>query len=422
MLNVIKTVAAAAIIGSFGAHGSSLAFTPIVAGADACDVPICDIQETLDQLMNMSQNQRYNYANNLVLEHAKTKDVKVLKNLIDFGRKLQAISIEMGDEDWVSREAGTLANNAILNLAKYSAMNGEAIAELFMQLDSATKRYEVIQYWHQMIFSLEDVEILEEIISFGTLAKDYSAKIGDEPWIQRAAASMISDASVKLVALEPVHEGVYEVRLNKTDRRMLGFDRIVVLDSTSSKNLTVHFLNSEINRTAFSFNHATIIGNKVSGTNLSTNGPSSSFQFNFDRTSGEIQGTIQTTRGQKVSFIGERKFTVQDLLKGESPRVIEKNDIIGTMKGAILGVEGELSIKSFSANTYSASFVSNNGQIILDFQGKIFPKKGIISLTHNDKIKLVLAFRSGTSGVIWKGATFSTQNGEVNPAYFKPFN
>ena len=61
-------------------------------------------------------------------------------------------------------------------------------------------------------------------------------------WIQRAAASMISDASVKLVALEPVHEGVYEVTMDIEGTRVLGFDKIVVLDSTSSKNLTVHFI------------------------------------------------------------------------------------------------------------------------------------------------------------------------------------
>ncbi|MBC77957.1 MAG: hypothetical protein CME64_18270 [Halobacteriovoraceae bacterium] len=418
MFKNLKIFTAIALISAVGATGA-IASSPTLTITQMCEVPICDVQETIEQMRTMNQNQRYNYANNLVNEHARTKDVATLQNLIEFGRKLQAVSLEMGDEDWVVREAATLANNAILNLAKYSSMNGKAIGELFMQLDSATKRYEVIQYWHEQVFAIEDVKVLEQIIAFGSMAKDYSAKVGDEPWIQRAAASMISDASVKLVALEPVHEGVYEVTMDIEGTRVLGFDKIVVLDSTSSKNLTVHFINSKINRTAFSFHHATILGNSISGASISSSGPSSSFSLSFDRATGAISGEVQTTRTESIRFSGERKFTVQDLLAGEAPRAISESDVIGTMKGTILGVEGELSIRKFSSSTYSASFVSSNGELVMDFQGKVFPKRGIISLTHNDRVKLVLAYRSATSGVIWKGASFSTLNGEVNPAYFQ---
>ncbi|MCO4754545.1 MAG: hypothetical protein KC478_08675 [Bacteriovoracaceae bacterium] len=422
MFKVSKTIAAAAVLSTLAIPTGAFASDIVADSVSNCGVPVCDMQATLKKLEKMNESERYSYANQMKNDHLKTTNVEVLNNLIELGQEMKKISQVKGDADWVIREAAALANNAILNLAKYSEMNAEAISTLYMKLDNATKRYEVIAFWQSQVHQIEDVQVLEELIHFAKNAQDHSIAIEDEGWIPRAASSLASEATVRLVALEPAHEGVYQVEITNAQSKMLGFDRVIVLDSTSSSNLAVHFVNTTLNQTVFAYEQATILGNTISGTSLSSNGMSSKFELQFDRETGVISGEIQSTRNKLIEFNGSRNFTVQDLIEGKAPYTLESNDVIGTMQGSILGVEGELSIQSFAANTYSASFISKNGELVMDFHGKFFPKRGVLALTHNNKVKLVLALRAATQGILWQGASFSTTNGEVNTAIFTPLN
>ena len=51
---------------------------------------------------------------------------------------------------------------------------------------------------------------------------------------------------MKLTYLDPIHEGLYSVTLSDASQTVgtLAFDKIAVLDSSSSKNLVVSFINS----------------------------------------------------------------------------------------------------------------------------------------------------------------------------------
>lgn len=394
---------------------------PLEDGLSSCGVPVCDMDATLEALAPLTENQRYNYASELIEKNSDTKSIEVLENLVHLSKRLKALSIEKGDADWVIRTISTLGNNAILNLTKYSEIKADSLIELYKQLDTASKRYEVISFYQAQIANMESLTELSELVKFAKLAQSHSIYLEDESWIPRSAAQLASDATVRLVAIDPGHEGIYTINALRTDSRILDVDKIVILDSSSDKNLVVNFINTKHNRIVFSYSEAVIVGDQITGKITTSNTMSSQFELNLNRLSGDVSGKIITTGAGSVTFSANRTFSVNEIYEGVNPEgMLSDKDILGTMNGQIMGIEGSLSIHTFSPNVYTASFVSNRGEIKIDFVGKFFPKKGVIALTHKNKIKLVLSLRKKGDERKWQGASFTITNGKVSKASFTP--
>jgi hypothetical protein len=391
---------------------------PLDNGTELCGIPVCSVELTVAALAELNENQRYNYANNLVRTYVDSKDIATLENLYAVAKELRSISQNQGDADWVIREASTLANNAIFNLAKFSAIKAEKLADLFSLLDGQVKRYEIITYWQQQITSIENTETLNEIVSFADLAASISLAKGDEAWVPRAAASLASEITVKLTALDPAHEGTFDVKVTKSDDKSLDFDKMIILDSSSEDNLTVYFMNTRLKQVVYSYTHAVIVGSTIKGKLLSNGSLSSTFELTFDRKTGLVKGTIQTTRSTQIEFVGQQSFSTRSIFAGKAPVELTVNSVIGSFKGEILGIKGTLSVHTFMPNVYSASFVADNGLVVIDFMGKFFPKTGVLALTHKNKIKLVVSLRENDSEIAWRGVSFSTVNGQVVNAQF----
>lgn len=422
MLKLGKLFAAHALIVSLSVPQLVMAQSadPLDDGVATCGVPVCSAMATVEVLKTLNENQRYNYTNKLVTAYKDSKDIKVLENLLSIAKEIKALTTSMGDADWVIREASTLANNSIFNLAKFSEPNAKNMLSLFAQLDNATKRYEVISHFQTELVNIEDTAVLNELVAFAIGAQKYTIQIGDESWIPRAASTLASDITVKLNALDPVHEGVYTVAVVQGDNKVLAFDKVVVLDSSSEENLVVNFMNSKLNTIVFSYSHATLVGNTISGKLISNGSLSSAFEMNFNRSTGALKGTITTTRSKQIVFKGNQNFSARTIFAGKVPYSLTENSIIGDMKGEILGIKGTLSIQSFLPNVYSASFVADNGLVVIDFKGKFFAKNGVLALTHANKVKLTLSLRQTANGVLWKGASYSSTNGKVIEASFIP--
>lgn len=395
---------------------------PIADGSSMCDVPVCNISETMNGLSKMTGDQRGMYALDLKNKYKDSSDINVLKNLYDTGLELKKLFISLNDADWVQRAAVDLINQVVFNLAKYSEVNGEQLTEYYQQFINQTFRYNLIAYWHSQVSSIEDLSILQELIVFAEGARTHSIAVKDEDWVSRAAGSLISDITIKLTHLDPIHEGLYEVTMSDASEaiRTVGFDRIAVLDSSTSKNLVVVFMNTKLRVAAYTYSHAEIIGNTVSGLFLSNGQTANKFTFALDRSNGDIEGFVESTKHDKIEFTGRQIFSTKSIFSGQSPYSISSKDIIGTMSGEMAGVKGKLSIRSFQANVYSATFISDNGSVILNFQGKFFAKNAVLSLTSGDKIKLTLSLRGSVREAMWEGASFSTATGVVSPASFIP--
>lgn len=385
-----------------------------------CDVPVCNIETAIEELRSKSENERYTFINQLKADYKDSNDVKVLKNLLDTAKAIEGLTIELGDADWVTREAVLLANDSVVSLAKYTKPVGSDIAFLFKQIDSEGKRYEVLSYYMQKVESIEDPLVLEQIIEFALQAKKQAVADGNDGYVSRACDTLAENASVRIVALDPGHEGVYEVELEKEIDNLLTIDRIVVLDSTSQDNLVVNFINTKYKKIVFSYQGAVILGNTIKGSSIGEGAMSSQFELKFNRRSGKVEGFISTTRTKDISFSGQRAFEVSSIFEGEKPYEITANDVIGEMEGKIGDVEGTLIIQNFVPGVYSASFIAKKGELKIDYNGKFYPKKGVLSLTHKNSNKLVISLRNYYNKAKWKGAAFTSITGNVEKAIFSP--
>ncbi len=398
---------------------TAFSFTAV---AQACELPVCDIPAQLTELRAKNGDQRGMYAINLKAQYKDTTDTAALLNLQDAGMAMKQLFTELKDEDWVVRAASDLVNHVVLSLAKYSVVNGETLAGYYRMLDGQTSRYAMITHWQSQITSIEAASELNELVVFAVSAREHSTQVGDEDWVGRAATTMITDITIKLTSLDPVHEGVYDVAMSDASLALgtLAFDKMAVLDSSSSKNLVVVFINSKLRVTAYSFSNAEINGNVVTGLVLSNGDISKRVSFTIDRTTGSVSGVIESTKNDAIEFSGAQMFSTRQVFAGKTPRVVTQNDVIGTLKGQLAGISGKLAIKSFMTNVYSATFTSDNGSIVMSFQGKFFPKTGVLSLTSAEKLKLVVSLREKDGVEAWTGYSFSTVTGKVTPATFAP--
>ncbi len=382
---------------------------------------MCVVSEQIAALKAMNSDQRGMFAINLKAKFKDATDQKVLENLHTFSLELITLTKELKDEDWVARAAIDLTNTIIINLAKFSDVNGQKLVSFYKQFGTQTSRYNLISYWQTQLVKIENVAVLNELVIFAEGARNHSASINDEEWVPRAATSLISEITIKLTNLDPAHEGLYNVTLTDASQSVgiLPFDKIAVLDSSSSKNLVVSFINSKLKVIVYSFNNAEINGNKVSGLFLSSGEMANRFNFELNRRTGEISGMIESTKHDKIEFSGTQLFSTRSVFAGKSPVEVSAKDIVGTLNGELAGVKGTLTIRSFRENVYSAIFTSTTGSIVLNFQGKFFAKNAVISLTSSDKVKLTLSLRETEDGkAAWTGASFSTTTGTYSKAFF----
>jgi hypothetical protein len=390
--------------------------------AKACDVAICDIPAKMTELRAKNGDQRGMYAINLKAQYKDATETAVLLNLQEAGMAMKQLFAELKDEDWVVRAASDLVNHVVLSLAKYSEINGEALAGYYRALDGQTSRYALITHWQSQLTNIEVASELNELVVFAANARERSTEVGDEDWVGRAATTLITDITIKLTSLDPVHEGVYDVAMTDASLALgtLAFDKMAVLDSSSSKNLVVVFINSKLRVTAHSFTNAEIKGNEVTGLVLSNGDISKRVSFTINRTTGAVSGAIESTKTDTIEFSGTQAFSTRQVFAGKTPRAITQNDVLGTLNGQLAGINGKLAIKSFLTNIYSATFTSDNGSIVMSFQGKFYPKSGVLSLTSAEKLKLVVSLREKNGVEAWSGFSFSTVTGKVIPATFAP--
>lgn len=387
----------------------------------SCEVPVCSISEEMTTLRTMNGDQRGTYAMNLKAKYKDSTDTKVLENLYNLSNELIALSTELKDEDWVLRASVDLKNTVLTNLAKFSEINASKLTGYYKAFGTPASRFNLITFWQSQLTKIEDVAALNELVTFAENARDISISLNDEDWIPRQATSFISEITIKLTNLDPAHEGLYNVSLTDASQAVgvLPFDRIAVLDSSSAKNLVVAFINSKLKVTVYSYNNAEISGNKVSGLFLSNGDMANRFSFELNRKTGEIAGAIESTKHDKIEFSGAQLFSTRTVFAGAAPKEVTTKDILGSMKGELAGVKGTLTIRSFRENVYSAIFAADTGSLVINFQGKFFPKNAVLSLTSNDKIKLTLSLRNNDSGIAeWKGASFSVTTGTTTNASF----
>ncbi len=405
-------------VATFMLSGAALA-GPLDDGVNECGVPVCDVSATIEALKSFNEDRRYNYVNKMLSTYGESDKLEILENLLVASKETKALSVAQNDADWVVRESNNLTNAMIMGLAKYSDINAAALSSYFTQITSAQKRFEIIEFWSKKVESIESIDDLNALVKFSQNAKAHSVMLGDESWIPRAAGSLVSKITIKLTALDPAHEGVYNVSsmITGVTQGILPFDKIAVLDSSADQNLVVIFYNSQFRRASFSFDDVALAGNILSSKSISSSQTSKEFSFELDRETGAISGQLTTT-DSTISFSGNQTFSTRSVFAGETPIVLTENDAIGTFKGTVGSMNVTLTVKSFLPGVYSATLRNESGSVKKDYKGKFFPENGVLSLTHNSTMKLIVSLREVDGQMVWSGYSYSIKRPTAVEASF----
>ena len=214
---------------------------PMTSMASYCNVPACDIATEMSRLETLNSDKRGEYALGLKAKYKDVSDAAALENLYTFAIEVKALVEAKKDDDWVLRAANDFLNTMVLNLAKFSAVDGDNLVALYRKLEGQISRYALITHWQSELKNIENVKTLEALVVFGAGARTRSIEANDEDWVARAATALITEITVKLTNLDPAHEGLYDVAMTEASLALgtLAFDKVAVLDSSSNKNLVV---------------------------------------------------------------------------------------------------------------------------------------------------------------------------------------
>ncbi len=411
MINLKKWV----ILSSLGFSLSGALFAnPLADGTSDCGVPVCDVRATIDAVSALDANKRGEYALKLQADFKKEKNPEVLENLYVYGKELrdlyQTLMDRNGDDEWIFRAANDFVSGVILNLTRYSDFDAGKFSTYYQELAGQSSRYNMIAFWVAKVDNIEDATILNDLSIFARNARAYSLKVEDEDWVPREATSLLIKVTEKLMLLDPVHEGQYELKVKATGARVGKYelDQMTIVQSCLDGTLQVSFVNSEYSYQGFLFKEAELIGNIISGKTINALGQSAALELTFDRSTGNVQGTIETTLAT-LNFTGQQMISTRDAFMGVTPYKMSEEDILGRLRGTWGDLDGYFLIKRFKEYIYTATFVSEEDQVIVHFRGKFFEKSGVLSLSSESGIKVVMSLRNIDDKLRWRGYSFSVK-------------
>lgn len=397
------------------------------ANAPSCTLPVCDIDARIEELKSLAQDARFKAAKDLRAQYKKSRDSVAWENLLVFGEKLAELSRSMQDDDWVLNEALGLADDAVLALLKFrQPVEVQYLMPLFKKLSGEGGRYSAIMAWSDLVPKLEDRDTLSELLKFGSEAQKYSISIEDPEWIAQAAGRLASLATARLVAMDPAHEGVYEIQSQCTGPRCANYPRMknmIVMETTTSsggQGLVITFPMEFGGTPAYSFYSAAFRdGPEQVVASSSAAGPASprpaELKVLFSRATGEVRGLLRDTRSTTSwKFTGKPIYRVlstqTQTTRGETPK---PEEVPGIYEVELGNLKSQLVIRQTMDRTFYASLV--NSSYTLDFKiGQYIPAKSFLSLiyvgTNQNIVKVALKLEKSNGVITATGFSYTSRN------------
>lgn len=403
--------------------------------APACDVPVCDIPTKLDELKLATQNDRYQFVKKLRDENRNSAEIKTLQNLITFADEAVILFKSLQDEDWVIREAVTLADQSRTSLLKIDISNPTVLISEFDRIEDLGQRFQVLNFWATESEKLEDQAKLKSLLKFGEHAKDWAIKTKQEDYFAREAQKLLDNASRKLISIYPTHEGVYDIKIKCIEcytavGEVKKINQLVIFDSLSDRGLVVGFGEKDAHLLHYSFTNSTIESDAITvktGREADWAHPAESF-IKVDPATGNVSGTLyDTVSKDRIEFTGKADVRAIVAFNDEgAPRTLQDSEVVGRYKGTLGSLEGELVVRQFSDKKWKASFHAASGKSIKDFSdGGFNASRGILSLTSSSNFSLVetklnLAVRKDSKGnEVWRGSMMLTSGQPLKASFVR---
>lgn len=413
-----------------------------MASAPNCAVPVCDVPARLQALRAMAKNDR---AKEILTEfralaegNARSSSAALWTNLLEYSRGARDLTLELQDEDYVVRETQNLLEISLLGVHKFGPLTLPNLVGTYREMK--TRRFDALSFWDSVDRN-DRYDEVSTIIGFLSEARKISAASGDPDWMLRKIEDLLSLASRRLSALDPIAEGMYEISFEPAEAPPSGGvsvhcpsvsalpDRLLIGNSMTSDGIVAEFMLHDINF-AF-FKNVVFTGDlealRSSSISFST---ASVFSMRLKKETGIVEGLFRNTRyACTYKFSGHRTQTPGLWLRdGAVANAPELKEILGVYEATIHNatypdesLKGTLVLREYQQPgglSIAASFFTDT--MVQDFgYGYLVQPRGflILNSTRGEQtlVRWHLAYRPDAQGVMgWHGFLMSFLNGRVN--------
>lgn len=377
-----------------------------------CGLPICNQTAKIEEMKAMNQDGRFNLLKGLNVEYRAERNATVLSNLLDFSIAARAVTIEMKDEAWVTREADALSNIAIVGLVKFDKINSDLMIKRFSKVQGEGAAFDILGHWAIEVDKLDDIQDVLQVTTFAEYAKQWSIDTKQEAYVTREAEKILVVGGKQVSRLNPSHEGAYKVKVTcitfpkECASIAKSIEYMSVFDTLTAKGLSVNLANSQLSSPMYIFSTSLLTNNGTHIRGISTDATpmtrASEIDLDIDMLTGKVTGLLIDAQLGEMKIVGVpvRRMSEYYLDKGPS-RIVEVTEILGRYEGTLAGSSATLTVSRYSSGELVA--IINFAGTVLNFRsGAYNSKRGVLQFAGQagnlgDR-KLVLALRKNSKG------------------------
>lgn len=284
--------------------------------SEACQVPICQVDQKFKDFKGWPQHQRIQYLKDLRAEYRTSDRPEVFKNILEFSNLVKPWFVAERFEDWVLREIDYLGNLARLGLIKYYPTHSTELNQWFDELSDISSKFEALNFWSVRVNQERSYQRVLGLVSLGEHARRWAIEAKQEDYLIREASQLISNAAQHMSRLRPAHEGVYAIKMNCDPRpedcrgEGLELTHLSILDGLNFRGLVVSFSDIYTNRPSYLYTTAELTQNGTVVKSRSTEATPftrvSEVYIEIDPVSGLIKGWIDDVELKlRITFTGE---------------------------------------------------------------------------------------------------------------------
>ncbi|MES2802083.1 MAG: hypothetical protein V4654_06295 [Bdellovibrionota bacterium] len=281
----------------------------------ACQVPVCDIVATIQDLKTKTSDDRSAFYADLYQANLNAKNAAVLRNLNAFGVQAYKLSKDLNDPKitvkWAAdvRQIGQgLLSYAVFQKTEFINTYTETAVMPELARDSQQRvRYAALFRWKIEIPLMYEVREIYEVFEYIQKAADLSREINDEDYIVREAQMILELLSARISYLYPMYEGVFAIKtkcnlvIGQCSDKDLSSDRLVVINSLTDFDIYASLaISTEID-------FASAIGEYAK---TETDRASKGVNFLFVKSFVKNNGTALYSKSD-ILYVGERPAEIQ---------------------------------------------------------------------------------------------------------------
>jgi hypothetical protein len=389
-----------------------------VRPAFACNVPVCDVAAELKNMASKNQNYRFQLLSRLRQENSKEKDEQRLNNLLFFARAAVTLIQNIGDEDYVLREAKSLRDQSVFLLVQWVWRDCQRLSSGYGELAAETQRYATLDFFLRRVEALKNDSELKELACFAEKAESISRTLEDADYVARAAVQL--GAALATQRLEVINGWEGAFRLTQIDGPLADeADRLqlILFSSGGELGIVASLSHPDLRPVIFQKLAFSEGPHSLASRQSFASAVPSVLNLRFDEKFANITGTfLDPVEFKKIHFSARREISVHAF----SDLPCSEDDLLGVHRMEAAGKAGRFAIERIGPRQLAAVFSADDSSIRLPFAfGRYNPATGRLTFL-NMQVNVPLGWRLRAEkgkggGCSIRGWGLSTFTGSVYP-------